>query len=387
MEMRGDEDEGEVTGHRSKRWTVFLLFFLTIATTFSATITLNNNQKTEFGQGVFAITACDGRISTSYVGGSSPNFTTKWAGGSEYIRQFIISGLNLGKCSGKMLTFKYFDDSGNQLIPYIRLVDTSTVTCTSPDSLYIYTAANGYNYGANNACNGDAGVSSWLSFLDITSYPSRTHTLNAQLTYADTITALSIRGRDDDDSSYGQNRRWWKVKLCPTDSSYNCLSGFPGVEKVFDWGANPLSYSTNLRYYPTLLNNVFTYGNYYTDKASRYWKISGVDWGKNVVSDADIANYSCGPNNACSQISEVEFYVGVPNVRVKVSVAYPYYPLIPYMYRGSEGWSAGAPCNTEPLFGVDACIDPTTKDVVVTFKYPYMKSADVKYMTVETSNY
>jgi len=87
---------------------LFSFFVSVIMATFAANITINTNNRIEFGQGVYIVQACNSwiRISLSY-GSTEGNLE-----GKSLITSFIIDGLDTEQCKSSNIEFKAFSESG-----------------------------------------------------------------------------------------------------------------------------------------------------------------------------------------------------------------------------------------------------------------------------------
>ena len=96
--------------HESRRLLIlgglFSFFVSGIMATFAANITINTNNRIEFGQGVYIVQACNSwiRISLSYGSANSE--------GNSLITSFIIDGLDTKQCKSSNIEFKAFSESG-----------------------------------------------------------------------------------------------------------------------------------------------------------------------------------------------------------------------------------------------------------------------------------
>ena len=120
-----EADDGEYDAYESdevhrpsrfRKWFgVFLLSYSVLAYGLAQTITLNNNNRVEFGQGVFTLKACDSFISVTLTPSSATYSGTK-ADGTSYtnssrVKNIILSGLDTVKCAGKNVKVQLYTDS------------------------------------------------------------------------------------------------------------------------------------------------------------------------------------------------------------------------------------------------------------------------------------
>lgn len=79
-----------------------LLAISYIASTLAATITINTNNRVEFGQGVYNLKACDDFINIS-LGATSTD-----GSGISKVNRIIINGFDSAKCKNRNFTIKIF---------------------------------------------------------------------------------------------------------------------------------------------------------------------------------------------------------------------------------------------------------------------------------------
>ena len=100
------EDEDFERPKPSKRLVILVFsLFLTVAYlayTFAATITINTNNRIEFGQGVYNLRVCDDFININ-LGATSVD-----QGGTSKVNRVIINGFDSMKCKNRKFTIKIF---------------------------------------------------------------------------------------------------------------------------------------------------------------------------------------------------------------------------------------------------------------------------------------
>jgi hypothetical protein len=128
----GDELAPTLPLYRRRRFIVgMIIVALGFSTTLAANISLNGNKKTEFGQGLYLIKACDQWISVGLVPDnviSSP--TTGWpsipagtdtptytAGSASKVKQIVLYGLDTVKCRGTNIKMQLYHGTYAQPIP------------------------------------------------------------------------------------------------------------------------------------------------------------------------------------------------------------------------------------------------------------------------------
>lgn len=119
-----EADDGEYDAYESdevhrpspwRKWVgIFLLSYSVLAYGLAQTITLNTNNRVEFGQGVFTLKACDSFISVTLTPSSSTYSGTR-ADGSSYtnesrVKNILLSGLDTVQCAGKRIKIQLFDN-------------------------------------------------------------------------------------------------------------------------------------------------------------------------------------------------------------------------------------------------------------------------------------
>ncbi len=119
-------DEPQEKGAKSFKIGVVLLLLAGITSTLAANISVNQNNRLEFGQGVYTVAACNGwiQIEVSYgetVDGSSP------------ISGFVLQGIDPVQCASSTLTFKFFKATN----PDPTLLPLYATTSDSPTSDFI----------------------------------------------------------------------------------------------------------------------------------------------------------------------------------------------------------------------------------------------------------
>lgn len=100
-------DEEEADNPKIPKSKVLLIFSILltisyIASTFAANITLNTNNRVEFGQGVYNLKACDDFINLS-LGATAAD-----TNGISKVNRIFINGFDKSKCKNRNFTIKIF---------------------------------------------------------------------------------------------------------------------------------------------------------------------------------------------------------------------------------------------------------------------------------------
>lgn len=95
------------TGRISARWILILVSLFLISTTFAINITINGNNRVEFGQGIYQIKACDQYVSIEL--GS----TSAYPNGYSRVGNIVFKGLDVGKCKGTAMRLRLFESGSN----------------------------------------------------------------------------------------------------------------------------------------------------------------------------------------------------------------------------------------------------------------------------------
>jgi len=166
-----DEDDFTDEESRSKSYTATIALILALVTlgyfgtALAARITINNQQKIEFGQGIFRIAACDSFINLQ-LNPSPATYSGTDANGNAYsgmsrVQNILISGLNTVQCAGKNLqihlysggsniAMSLFTDTGPSTVNRALLVVNTDAT-TAPALALTIVNGNGVNIGRYDA--------------------------------------------------------------------------------------------------------------------------------------------------------------------------------------------------------------------------------------------
>lgn len=91
-------DEAELESSGISKKLKILLFFILLAisyaaSTFAATITINTNNRIEFGQGIYYLKACDSFVNINYEAVLIDN--------SSFVKKVYVYGFDVTKCSNR----------------------------------------------------------------------------------------------------------------------------------------------------------------------------------------------------------------------------------------------------------------------------------------------
>ena len=108
--------EGNQVSKKTIYFGIVALFTSVLMTTLAANITINENNRIEFGQGVYVVEACSGWIRITLSSGETVD-------GISPITGFIIDGLDPIQCASTNIRFKAYEASedplGGQLDLYL----------------------------------------------------------------------------------------------------------------------------------------------------------------------------------------------------------------------------------------------------------------------------
>lgn len=99
-----DEKPGRFSS-RGFRWTLLAVIISLIGTTFAVNVTINGNNKVEFGQGVYRITSCDQFMNVNLK--SSNAFDD----GLSRVGSIELSGLDVARCANTSIRLRLYDAS------------------------------------------------------------------------------------------------------------------------------------------------------------------------------------------------------------------------------------------------------------------------------------
>ncbi len=111
---------------------LFVMALIAIGATYASNISINGSNRIEFGQGVYAIEACNGWVQIQI-----PTVSVDETGTSP-ITGFIIDGVDPRQCASTLMHFKAFSSSSTDPLPLYSTTDpVDLVTSVSQVSLNI----------------------------------------------------------------------------------------------------------------------------------------------------------------------------------------------------------------------------------------------------------
>ena len=90
---------------RGFRIVLGLLLVSLVGTTFAVNVTINGNNRVEFGQGVYRITSCDQFVSVALKSSSA------FSDGLSRVASIELSGLDVARCANTSIRLKLYDAS------------------------------------------------------------------------------------------------------------------------------------------------------------------------------------------------------------------------------------------------------------------------------------
>lgn len=110
-------------GGLPKRWVVIIASLFLISSTFAINITINGNNRVEFGQGVYQIKACDQYVALEFKS------TNAYPNGYSRVGNIVFKGLDVQKCKGTAMRLRLYQSGSNTpLNLYTNAASTETGT-------------------------------------------------------------------------------------------------------------------------------------------------------------------------------------------------------------------------------------------------------------------
>lgn len=109
-----------------KRQLIWVAVIALIGTTLAARVTINGNNKFEYGQGVYRITACDQWVGISFAP------TAAWGDGYSRIGNVTFQGLDVAQCPKTSIRLQLFEAGSSQPMKlFTNLAGTDTGTAVT----------------------------------------------------------------------------------------------------------------------------------------------------------------------------------------------------------------------------------------------------------------
>ena len=96
----GMPQEEQRFGGLPKRWVIIIAALFLVSSTFAINITINGNNRVEFGQGIYQIKACDQYVALEFVS------TSAYANGYSRVGAIVFKGLDVQKCKGTAMRLR-----------------------------------------------------------------------------------------------------------------------------------------------------------------------------------------------------------------------------------------------------------------------------------------
>lgn len=90
-----------------KRWVIIIAALFMVSSTFAINITINGNNRVEFGQGIYQIKACDQYVALEFVS------TSAYPNGYSRVGAIIFKGLDVQKCKGTAMRLRLYKSGSN----------------------------------------------------------------------------------------------------------------------------------------------------------------------------------------------------------------------------------------------------------------------------------
>ena len=90
---------------RRFRWTLLAVIISLVGTTFEINVTINGNNRVEFGQGLYRITSCDQFVNVNLKSSNA------FADGLSRVGSIELSGLDVARCANTSIRLRLYDSS------------------------------------------------------------------------------------------------------------------------------------------------------------------------------------------------------------------------------------------------------------------------------------
>ena len=131
---------------RGFRWTLVAVILSLVGTTFAVNVTINGNNRVEFGQGVYRITSCDQFINLALKSSSA------FADGLSRVGSIELSGLDVARCANSSIRLRLYDASNPAPMELFNNIaytsrGTSYPCCTETGTAVVMVIAAGATQG------------------------------------------------------------------------------------------------------------------------------------------------------------------------------------------------------------------------------------------------
>jgi hypothetical protein len=131
---------------RGFRWTLVAVILSLVGTTFAVNVTINGNNRVEFGQGVYRITSCDQFINVALKSSSA------FADGLSRVGSIELSGLDVARCANTSIRLRLYDASNPAPMDLFNNIaytsrGTSYPCCTETGTAVVMVIAAGVTQG------------------------------------------------------------------------------------------------------------------------------------------------------------------------------------------------------------------------------------------------
>ena len=237
-------------------WAGLGLLIASISATLSATITINTDNRVEFGQGVKYLNACDDWIQIVPRTGTGDEL--------DYVKYIDIKGLDTNRCKSVNLAISMYSTGVSDPLSIYNL-PTRPSTC---DEATGGTSASPAGQDSAKGCDGITtnAANKYLRQL----YSAENATVNMTFSSAEEVRSVDFIGGGDDSTYSG--RRVWKTEIlkCSSSDFASCTS--LGV-KAQNWTG--FAGNTNNLRYP--LKPFWLYDSH---TKSKYFQVKLVPWSK-----------------------------------------------------------------------------------------------------------
>jgi hypothetical protein len=131
---------------RGFRWTLVAVILSLVGTTFAVNVTINGDNRVEFGQGVYRITSCDQFINVALKSSSA------FADGLSRVGSIELSGLDVARCANTSIRLRLYDASNPAPMDLFNNIaytsrGTSYPCCTETGTAVVMVIAAGATQG------------------------------------------------------------------------------------------------------------------------------------------------------------------------------------------------------------------------------------------------